>query len=87
MDDEKILIHCDNSSSIKLTKNPILHGRCKHIDVRFHFFRDLAKDNVIELVHCKTQDQIADIMTKPLKFEAFNKLRNSLGVVNVVCLN
>jgi hypothetical protein len=87
MDDEKILIHCDNSSSIKLTKNPILHGRCKHIDVRFHFLRDLAKDNVIELVHCKTQDQIADIMTKPLKFEAFSKLRNSLGVVNVVCLN
>jgi uncharacterized OsmC-like protein len=87
MDDEKILIHCDKSSSIKLTKNPILHGRCKHIDVRFHFLRDLAKDNVIELVHCKSQDQIADIMTKPLKFEAFSKLRNSLGIVNVVCLN
>jgi hypothetical protein len=87
MNDEKILIHCDNSSSIKLSKNPILHGRCKHIDVRFHFLRDLAKDDVIELVHCKSQDQIADIMTKPLKFESFSKLRSSLGVVNAVCLN
>jgi hypothetical protein len=55
--------------------------------VRFHFLRDLAKDDVIELMHCKSQDQIADIMTKPLKFEAFSKLRSSLGVVNVVCLN
>ncbi|MCH81234.1 hypothetical protein A2U01_0002018 [Trifolium medium] len=87
MTDEKILVHCDNSSSIKLTKNPILHGRCKHIDVRFHFLRDLTKDGVIELVHCKSQDQIADIMTKPLKFESFSKLRSCLGVVNAVCLN
>jgi len=36
-------IHCDNSSSIKLSKNPIIHGRCKHIDVRYHFLRDLTK--------------------------------------------
>ncbi|PNX59879.1 cationic amino acid transporter 1-like protein, partial [Trifolium pratense] len=36
-------IYCDNSSSIKLSKNPIMHGRCKHIDVRFHFLRDLTK--------------------------------------------
>ncbi|MCH99616.1 hypothetical protein A2U01_0020630 [Trifolium medium] len=65
------VIYCDNSSSIKLSKNPILHGRCKHIDVRFHFLRDLTKDGIIELVHCCSQDQIADIMTKPLKLEAF----------------
>ncbi|GAU50271.1 hypothetical protein TSUD_131240 [Trifolium subterraneum] len=61
------LIHCDNSSSINLSKNPILHGRCKHIDVRFHFLRDLTKDGIIELVHCKSENQLADAMTKPLK--------------------
>jgi transposase InsO family protein len=87
MNDEKILIHCDNSSSIKLSKNPILHGRCKHIDVRFHFLRDLAKDDVIELVHCKSQDQIADIMTKPLKFETFSKIRSNLGMIDAICIN
>ncbi|GAU43961.1 hypothetical protein TSUD_283880 [Trifolium subterraneum] len=76
------LIHCDNSSSIKLSKNPILHGRCKHIDVRFHFLRDLTKDGVIELVHCKSQDQLADAMTKPLKVDSFCKLRNSIGMVD-----
>ncbi|GAU24969.1 hypothetical protein TSUD_312040 [Trifolium subterraneum] len=74
------LIHCDNSSSIKLSKNPILRGRCKHIDVRFHFLRDLTKDGVIELVHCKSQEQLADVMTKPLKVDTFNKLRDSIGV-------
>jgi hypothetical protein len=64
-------IYCDNSSSIKLSKNPILHGRCKYIDVRFHFLRDLTKDGTIELVHCTLDNQMADIFTKPLKLESF----------------
>jgi hypothetical protein len=40
-------IWCDNSSTIKLSKNPVLHGRSKHIDVRFHFLRDLVNDGII----------------------------------------
>ncbi|RVW23196.1 Retrovirus-related Pol polyprotein from transposon RE1 [Vitis vinifera] len=72
---------CDNSSTIKLSKNPIMHGRSKHIDVRFHFLRNLAKEGTIELVHCGSQDQVADIMTKPLKLEVFQKFRKLLGVV------
>jgi hypothetical protein len=40
---------CDNSSTIKLSKNPVMHGRSKHIDVRFHFLRDLTRDGVVEL--------------------------------------
>jgi hypothetical protein len=74
------IINCDNSSSIKLSKNPILHGRCKHIDVRYHFLRDLNKDGIIELSFCKSQDQLADIMTKALKLETFCRLREGLGV-------
>jgi hypothetical protein len=62
------IIYYDNSSSIKLSKNPVMHGRCKHIDVRFHFLRDLTKDGIVELVHCKTDEQHADLFTKPLKF-------------------
>ena len=45
-------IYCDNSSTIKLSKNPVLHGRSKHIDVRFHFLRELTKDEVVELIQC-----------------------------------
>lgn len=71
---------CDNSSTIKLSKNPILHGRTKHIDIKFHFLRDLVKEGVVELIHCGTSEQMADIMTKPLKLESFLKLRNMLGV-------
>ncbi|WKA06735.1 hypothetical protein VitviT2T_024621 [Vitis vinifera] len=74
---------CDNSSTIKLSKNPMMHGRSKHIDVHFHFLRDLTKEGVVELVHCGTQDQIADVMTKPLKLDMFLKLRELMGVREV----
>jgi hypothetical protein len=83
----KTVIYCDNSSSIKLSKNPIMHGRCKHIDVRFHFLRDLTKDGIIELVFCKSEDQLADIMTKPLKLDTFCNIRNDLGMVDINNVN
>ena len=80
-------IYCDNSSAIRLSRNPVLHGRSKHIDVRFHFLRDLTRDGIVELVHCSTQEQVADIMTKPLKLEAFLKLRDELGMCVVSKVN
>lgn len=76
-------IMCDSSSAIKLSKNPVMHGRSKHIDVRFHFLRDLVKDGVIKMEFCGTRDQVADVMTKPLKLEDFLRLRKMLGVSEV----
>ncbi|GAA0159622.1 transmembrane signal receptor [Lithospermum erythrorhizon] len=75
-----IHIKCDNSSTIKLSKNPVLHGRSKHIDIRFHFLRNLTKEGKIALEFCGTTDQVADILTKPLKNDSFMKLRSVLGV-------
>ncbi|KZV32404.1 hypothetical protein F511_03687 [Dorcoceras hygrometricum] len=80
-------IMCYNSSTIKLSKNPVLHGRCKHIRVRFHFLRNLARDGEIELVHCGTQEQAADLMTKALKIDTFEKHRKKMGMVDVSELN
>lgn len=82
-----INVMCDNSSTIKLSKNPVMHGRSKHIDVRFHFLRNLTKEGKIELLHCGSQDQVADIMTKPLKLEVFQNLRKLLGVCDISDLN
>jgi hypothetical protein len=76
-------IFCDNSSTIKLSRNPVLHGRSKHIDVRFHFLRDLTREGTVELVYCGTQEQLADVMTKPLTLDVFQKFRDQLGVCQV----
>lgn len=80
-------IYCDNSSTIKLSKNPVMHGRSKHIDVRFHFLRELTKDEVVGLVQCSSQEQVADIMTKPLKLDVFQNLRELLGVYPLMDIN
>lgn len=75
-------IMCDNSSTIQLSKNPVFHGRSKHIDVKFHFLRDLVNDGVIKLNYCSSENQVADIMTKPLKLEQFERLRGILGITD-----
>ena len=75
-------ILCDNSSTIKLSKNPVLHGRSKHNDVKFYFLRDFCRDGTIDLIHCRSEDQAADIFTKALKRELFVKLRELLGLCN-----
>ena len=81
------IIRCDNSSAIKLSKNPVMHGRSKHIDVRFHFLRELTKAGTVELVHCGTQEQLAEVMTKPLKLDVFLNLRGLLGVCSEMDIN
>ena len=76
-------IYCDNNSAIKLFKNSILHGRSKHIGVRFHFLRDLTNEKVVDLIYCKNKDQVAVLFTKPLKLAAFQKLRKLFGVYSM----
>ncbi|CAA7062104.1 unnamed protein product [Microthlaspi erraticum] len=81
--EESTVILCDNTSAIKLSKNPVFHGRCKHIGVRFHFLRDLVNEGAIRLEHCGTSDQVADIFTKALKRDVFEGLRSKLGICSV----
>ena len=57
-----------------------MHSCSKHIDLRFHFLRELTKAGTVELVYCGTQEQLVDAMTKPPKLDVFLKLRASLGV-------
>ena len=70
-----------------MAKNPVFHGKSKHIHVRFHFLRDLVNEGVVELKYCNSQEQVADLMTKPLKLEQFEKLRGMLGMVSASELN
>jgi hypothetical protein len=57
---------CDNESAIKIAYNPCEHSRTKHIDIRHHFLRDYAIKGDIVISHVGTDDQLADIFTKPL---------------------
>ena len=76
-----ISIWCDNTSAIDLSKNPVLHSRSKHIDIRHHFLRDHVNKGDIKISHIETENNIADIFTKPLSSERFAKLRLDLGML------
>jgi len=73
-------IFCDNSSAINLSKNPVLHGKSKHIDVKYYFLRDLCNEGKFELKYCPSEEQLADIFTKSFKLYSFLNLRNLMGV-------
>ncbi|WVZ70288.1 hypothetical protein U9M48_018965, partial [Paspalum notatum var. saurae] len=71
----RIPLLVDYTSAISVAKSPVLHSRTKHIDVRFHFLRDHYEKGVIDLIHVLSANQLADIFTKPLEFDAFTHLR------------
>eukprot|EP00253_Pinus_taeda_P035932 PITA_35932 len=74
------IFFCDNSSAITLSKNSVFHKITKHIDTRFHYIRELVNNGEIVLEHCRTQEQVADILTKPLDQKSFEFLRKCLGM-------
>ena len=77
-------INEDNQGCIALSKNPKYHARTKHIDIKHHFIRDLVTANQIDLSYCASHKMVADIMTKPLPKEQFERFRNRMQVTNQV---
>ncbi|CAL9007073.1 unnamed protein product, partial [Prunus brigantina] len=59
-------VHCDSQSAIYLAKNQVHHARTKHIDVRFHFVREIIDEGDILLQKIGTADNPADMLTKPV---------------------
>jgi hypothetical protein len=79
---KQVPLLCDNESAIKMTNNPVQHARTKHIDIRHHFIRDHQLKGDISIESVGTEDQLADIFTKPLDEKRFCKLRNELNIID-----
>ena len=75
-----IVIYCDNTSAINISKNPVMHTKTKHISIKYHL-RELVQDKEVKLEYVNTKEQIVDIFTKPLPKDAFLHLRGKLGVI------
>ena len=78
-----LTLRIDNQSATNLAKNPISHGRSKHIETRFHFIREQVTNGMIELQYCATKLQLTDGFTKALKLDIFEFFRKKLSVVNI----
>ena len=79
---DNITIKCDNTSSINLSKNLIHHFRTKHIDIRHHFLRDYVQCGDILFEFVDTNNQLADIFTKPLNEERLNFIKHDIGMID-----
>ncbi|CAI0435035.1 unnamed protein product [Linum tenue] len=80
-------LYCDNTSAICMTKNPVQHSRTKHIDIKYHFIRELVKDGHISLHHIPTEFQLADLFTKPLAADRFTFLCFEIGLRSLSSLS
>ncbi|GJZ53792.1 copia protein, partial [Tanacetum coccineum] len=65
----------DNKGAIDLSKNPMQHSQTKHVEIRHRFLRDNVQKGSISIEKVPSKDNIANILTKPLKLESFNYLR------------
>ncbi|KAG7582977.1 Zinc finger CCHC-type [Arabidopsis suecica] len=77
---EKVVILIDNQSAIALTKNPVFHGRSKHIHRRYHFIRECVENGQIEVLHVPGEEQKADVLTKALGRIKFKEMRDLIGI-------
>jgi hypothetical protein len=72
-------IHCDNQSCVKLSENPVFHDRSKHIEIKYHYIRDMVQRKTVHMQYLPTHEQIVDIFTKPLAKTKFEYLCERLG--------
>jgi hypothetical protein len=66
-------IFSDNQSCIALAKDPVAHSRTKHIDVRYHYIRELVSYGKATIDYMPTEDMVADMLTKPLPLTAYRR--------------
>lgn len=77
------ILYVDNQSAIRLAKNPINHKRSKHIDVKYHFIREKVNEGMITLEDIRSEEQIADVLTKAIPKKKFQELRSKLGMKDI----
>ena len=75
------VILCDNQSCIKMTENPVFHDKSKHIEIKYHFIRDMVQKGAVKLKYVPTEEQVADVLTKPLARVKFEYFQDKLGLV------
>ncbi|MCO5568252.1 hypothetical protein L7F22_021949 [Adiantum nelumboides] len=78
--EETPILRCDTQIAIQLTRNSVYHSKTKHVDVKYHFIREMVEDKQVQLVKVHTIDNPADLLTKGLPGESFAHCCKLLGV-------
>ena len=79
---ETCKLFCDNKAAISISENPVQHDRTKHVEIDRHFIKEKLEKQIISLPHVKSEDQLADILTKGVTTECFKATLIKLGIEN-----
>ena len=77
------MLRVDNKSAIALIKNPVLQGKSKHIEVKYHLVWESAKKGHINVDFIRSEEQLGDVLTKPLGKVKFHELCAKIGLLEV----
>lgn len=74
------VIYCDNVGATNLCANPVFHSRMKHVALDYHFIREQVQTGTLRVAHIANDDQLADVLTKPLPRQRFSMLISKIGL-------
>ena len=75
-----VILYCDITSAINLSKNIVMHAKTKNIAIKYHYVKELVEDKQVKMEYIHIKEKIAYIFTKPLPKDAYEYLRGRLGV-------
>ena len=74
-------VYCDNQSCIKLTENLVFHDKSKHIEIKYHYILYMVQRIAIKIYYVRIEEQVVDVLTKPLSHVKFEYFRDKLSVI------
>ena len=78
-----LLVYIDNQSCVKLLENPVFHDKSKHIEIKYHYIKDMVQRGAVKLQYVAMDEQIVDVLTKPLARVKFEYFREKLHVLQI----